>query len=101
MFVKIGNATDVADGPDARFDVDGTKVNVANASGHLYAFDDTCTHMGCSLAQRRTRWNDGDLRLPRQPVRRDLGRGPSRTGSAARPSRERLQVEGDELLIET
>jgi nitrite reductase/ring-hydroxylating ferredoxin subunit len=32
------------------FDVAGTRMNVANADGHLYAFDDTCTHMGCSLA---------------------------------------------------
>ena len=33
------------------FDVAGTKVNVASAGGHLFAFDDTCTHMGCSLAK--------------------------------------------------
>jgi 3-phenylpropionate/trans-cinnamate dioxygenase ferredoxin subunit len=32
------------------FEVAGTRMNVANADGHFYAFDDTCTHMGCSLA---------------------------------------------------
>ncbi len=50
MLVRIGNATDVADGQMRVFDVAGTKVNVSNTGGRLYAFDDTCTHMGCSLA---------------------------------------------------
>ncbi len=50
MLVRIGTATDVADGEMRVFVVDGTKVNVSNSSGHLYAIDDTCTHMGCSLA---------------------------------------------------
>lgn len=51
MLVKIGRSSDVADGQMRVFDVAGTTVNVANASGHMYAFDDTCTHMGCSLAR--------------------------------------------------
>ena len=50
MLVKIGNANDVADGQMRVFDLAGTRVNVANASGELYAFDETCTHSGCSLA---------------------------------------------------
>jgi 3-phenylpropionate/trans-cinnamate dioxygenase ferredoxin subunit len=50
MLVRIGSATDVADGHMRIYDVAGTKVNASNAGGHLYAFDDTCTHMGCSLA---------------------------------------------------
>src|ERR1039457_5467750 len=50
MLVRIGNATDVADGQMRVFDVAGTNVNVSNVNGRLYAFDDTCTHMGCSLA---------------------------------------------------
>ena len=59
MLVRIGNATDVADGQMRVFDVAGTNVNVSNVNvsnvnGRLYAFDDTCTLMGCSLA-------DGEL----------------------------------------
>ena len=33
------------------FDVQDTKIAVANVGGTFYAFDDTCTHMECSLAQ--------------------------------------------------
>ena len=50
MLVRIGSAKDVPEGTMRVFEVAGTKVNVANADGHLYAFDDTCTHAGCSLA---------------------------------------------------
>ena len=50
MLVRIGNAKDVADGQMRVFEIAGTKVNVASSEGRLYAFDDTCTHMGCSLA---------------------------------------------------
>src|SRR5437899_10610598 len=51
MMVRVGSAKDVAAGQMRVFDVAGTKVNVASVDGHLYAFDDTCTHMGCSLAK--------------------------------------------------
>ena len=50
MLVRVGNSRDIAEGSMDVFDVGGTKVNVANADGNLYAFDDTCTHAGCSLA---------------------------------------------------
>jgi 3-phenylpropionate/trans-cinnamate dioxygenase ferredoxin component len=31
------------------FEVVGHRVAVANVNGTFYAFDDACTHMGCSL----------------------------------------------------
>ena len=46
MLVRIVNTSDIADGQMRVLDVAGTKANVANAGGHLHAFDDTCTHMG-------------------------------------------------------
>ena len=33
------------------FDVQDTMIAVANVGGTFYAFDDTCTHMECSLAE--------------------------------------------------
>ena len=50
MLVRVGGSNDVAAGAMPVFDVAGTKVNVASVSGRLYAFDDACTHQGCSLA---------------------------------------------------
>ena len=50
MLVKVGDVGDVDQGQMRAYDVAGTRVNVVNASGHLYAIDDTCTHAGCSLA---------------------------------------------------
>ena len=49
-FVSISRAEDLGEGGIRAFDVRGTKIAVANVDGTFYAFDDTCTHMGCSLA---------------------------------------------------
>lgn len=35
----------------AAFDVSGTRIAIARADGAFYAFADTCTHLGCSLAE--------------------------------------------------
>jgi nitrite reductase/ring-hydroxylating ferredoxin subunit len=51
MLVRVGKEKDVLNNEMQVFDVAGTKVIITNASGHLYAFDDTCTHRGCSLAK--------------------------------------------------
>ena len=53
MVIRVANADEVGEGEMRVYDVAGNKVNVANTNGHFYAFDDTCTHMGCSLARGR------------------------------------------------
>jgi 3-phenylpropionate/trans-cinnamate dioxygenase ferredoxin subunit len=99
MLVRIGNATDVAPGQMRVFDVGGTKVNVANADGHLYAIDDTCTHMGCSLA-------NGDLAgttvtCACHGSQFDVISGAVLRGPAQQAVRSRaVQVEGQDLLAE-
>ena len=35
----------------AAFDVSGTRIAIANVGDAFYAFGDTCTHLGCSLAE--------------------------------------------------
>ena len=100
MFVKIGNATDVADGQLRAFDVDGTQVSVANSSGHLYAFDDTCTHMGCSLAHGEL--DATTVTCPCHGSQFDVTSGNVIRGPARRPVRSRaVQVEGGALLAKT
>ena len=99
MLIKIGKVADVADGQMRVFNVAGTKVNVSNAAGRMYAFDDTCTHAGCSLA-------NGDLAgttvtCACHGSQFDVTTGAVLRGPAQRPVRSRaIQVEGDELLAE-
>ena len=50
-FVAVVRADDLREGDMWAFDVQDTKIAVANVGGTFYAFDDTCTHMECSLAQ--------------------------------------------------
>jgi 3-phenylpropionate/trans-cinnamate dioxygenase ferredoxin subunit len=99
MLVRIGNANDIADGQMRVFDVGGTKVNVASSEGRLYAFDDTCTHMGCSLA-------NGELEgtivtCACHGSQFDVTTGAVMRGPAQRPVQSRtVQIEGPDLLAE-
>ena len=97
--VRVGSSNDVPQGQMRVFDVAGTKVNVANAGGHLYAFDDTCTHTGCSLA--RGRLNGTTVTCACHGSQFDVTSGAVLRGPAARPVRSRsVQVEGTDLLAE-
>jgi nitrite reductase/ring-hydroxylating ferredoxin subunit len=49
--VVLGKAADVKSGELRLFEVDGSRIAVANADGQLYAIDETCTHEQCSLAE--------------------------------------------------
>ena len=99
MLVRIGSAKDVRNGQMRVFTIGGTDVNVTNAEGHLYAFDDTCTHMGCSLA-------DGDLKgtvvtCACHGSQFDVRTGAVVRGPAQRPVRSRtIQVVGEDLLAD-
>lgn len=50
-FVIVAGAEELKQGKMRAFDVRGTKIAVANVADTYYAFDDTCTHMRCSLAE--------------------------------------------------
>ena len=50
-FVAVSRVDDLEEGEMQAFDVRGTKIAVANVDGTFYAFDDTCTHLRCSLAE--------------------------------------------------
>ena len=51
MLARVGSAKDTTAGQMSVYDVGGAQMNVTSANGHLYAFDDACTHTGCSLAK--------------------------------------------------
>ena len=100
MLVRVGKAEDVATDGMRVFDVSNTKVNVASAGGHLYAFDDTCTHRGCSLAKGKL---DGTtVTCPCHGSEFDITSGAVLRGPAQQPVRSRaVQVEGEDLLVES
>jgi 3-phenylpropionate/trans-cinnamate dioxygenase ferredoxin subunit len=50
MLVRLGEANAIPAGEMRAVDVAGTRVNVTHAGDRFYAFEDACTHMGCSLA---------------------------------------------------
>lgn len=99
MPVRIASAKEVSSGQVRAFPVAGTKVSLANNDGHLYAFDDTCTHRGCSLA-------DGQLAgtvvtCPCHGSQFDVTSGAVLRGPALRPVRSRaVQIVGDDVLVE-
>lgn len=52
--VTVGKAAHVGPGELAAFDIDGTRIAVANVDGRLFAIDELCTHEHCSLAEEGT-----------------------------------------------
>lgn len=79
--------------------VAGTKVNVANVDGAMHAFDDTCTHRGCSLAGGKL--DGARLTCPCHGSQFDVTSGAVLHGPAMQPVRSRqVRVNGDDLLVE-
>jgi nitrite reductase/ring-hydroxylating ferredoxin subunit len=50
-FMAVSKADDLKVGDMQAFKVLDTKIAVANVAGTFYAFDETCTHLQCSLAE--------------------------------------------------
>lgn len=97
--VRIGGSKDVVPGQMHVFDLDGTRVNVASVGGNLYAFDDTCTHAGCSLA--RGKLEGTTVTCGCHGSQFDVTSGAVLRGPARRPVRSRsVKVEGENLLAE-
>jgi 3-phenylpropionate/trans-cinnamate dioxygenase ferredoxin component len=100
MLIRIGSPTDVPDGHMRVFDVDGNRVNITKTEGQLYAFDDTCTHAGCSLANGELEGTTVTCACHGSQF--DVTSGAVLRGPAQRPVRSRaVLVQGDELLAES
>ena len=99
MFERVGRPRSIPAGEMRVFNVAGTTVSVASAGGHLYAFDDKCTHMGCSLATGKLVGTT--VTCPCHGSQFDVTSGAVLRGPAVRPVRSRsVKVEGDDLLVE-
>jgi nitrite reductase/ring-hydroxylating ferredoxin subunit len=97
---RVSAGSKFAEGEVRVFDIDATNVSVAAAGGHLYAFDDACTHMGCSLGEGKLEGTT--VTCPCHGSQFDVTSGAVIRGPAQRPVRSRsVEVEGDELQIES
>ena len=98
--VRVSGGGKLAEGEMRVLDIDGTKVSVAAAGGGLYAFDDACTHMGCSLGEGKLEGTT--VTCPCHGSQFDVTSGAVIRGPAQRPVRSRsVQVEGEDLQIES
>ena len=98
-FAAIPGASELGEGEMRAFDVRGAKIAVANVGGAFHAFDDTCTHLECSLAE-------GDLEettviCPCHGSEFDVTSGGVLQGPAKEPlATYETRVEGGNLEVE-
>jgi 3-phenylpropionate/trans-cinnamate dioxygenase ferredoxin subunit len=50
VFVRVGSLLEFTPGSVRGVEVDGTRVVIANAGGHLYALSNACTHVGLPMS---------------------------------------------------
>jgi len=99
MLVRVGDVQEVAEGQMRAFDVGGARVNVAHTTSGLYAVDDTCTHMGCSLANGSLEGTTVTCACHGSQF--DVTSGAVLRGPAQRPVRShQVEVRGSDLLTE-
>jgi 3-phenylpropionate/trans-cinnamate dioxygenase ferredoxin subunit len=97
-FVTVGRAEDVPVGEARAFDASGRVVAIARTEEGWYAFDDVCTHQGCSLA-------DGEIEghiviCPCHGSEFDLATGEVMNGPADEPIRTyEVRTEDDQLQV--
>jgi len=99
MLVRVSEAGAISAGEMRVFDVAGTRVNVTHAGDRFYAFEDACTHMGCSLAKGKL---DGTVvTCACHGSQFDVTSGAVLRGPAQRPVRAiPVTVENGEILAE-
>ena len=83
----------------AAFDVSGTRIAIANVAGRFYAFGDTCTHQGCSLAEGTL--EETIVTCPCHGSQFDVTTGDVVRGPAGEPVQSYpTRLEGDAVRVE-
>jgi nitrite reductase/ring-hydroxylating ferredoxin subunit len=99
-YVTLGTAAELAEGEMRAFEVGGRRVTVARVGGTFHAFDDTCTHRQCSLAE-------GDLEEATVTCSCHGSQFDVATGAVLNPPATEpvkiypVRVEGDDLQVGT
>ena len=97
-FVRVGQAGEVGEGEVGAYKIGDRAIAVANVGGELHAFDDLCTHEGCSLSEGAL---DGTaIECPCHGSRFDIATGEVLTGPAEDPvDTFEVREEGGDLQI--
>ncbi len=99
MLVRVTAANNLAESEMRVIDIAGSKVSVAASGGRLFAFDDTCTHRGCSLGAGELAGTT--VTCPCHGSQFDVTSVAVIRGPAQQPVRSRLvEVDGKDLLLE-
>jgi nitrite reductase/ring-hydroxylating ferredoxin subunit len=99
MFISASSTEEMRTGEMRVIDLEGTRVTLARVNDQFYAFDDTCTHMGCSLASGDL--DDATVTCACHGSQFDVRSGAVLRGPATQPVRaRRVEVEGSALSVE-
>jgi nitrite reductase/ring-hydroxylating ferredoxin subunit len=99
-FVTVSRVADLAEGQMRAFEVAGRRVTVARVGGTLHAFDDTCTHRQCSLAEGDL--DEATVTCPCHGSQFDVSTGAVLNPPATEPvGTYPVRVEGDALQVGT
>ena len=97
-FVKVADLSEVPPGEMLLVDLEGEEIALANVNGTIYAFDDTCTHMGGPLGEGELDgttvtcpWHSGEFDVTTGEVKGPPPDDPE-------PKYE-VRVEGDEVQV--
>jgi 3-phenylpropionate/trans-cinnamate dioxygenase ferredoxin subunit len=98
-FITVGTVDGLEEGELASFEVGGERIAVARAGESYYAFDDTCTHLACSLAEGELEGQT--VTCPCHGSQFDITSGALLRGPAQRPVRSYgVRVEDGTLQVE-
>ena len=99
-FVKVGTKSDVTPGEVRQFEVNGTRIVVANIDGErICALADLCTHDNGPLGEGTLA--DGLIECPRHGARFDACSGAVKALPAVRPVKTYpVRVEENDILVD-
>ena len=99
QFIKVGDVSEILPGNAKQIDVGGRTIALFNLKGQFYAIDNSCTHVGGSLASGKI--IDEDVICPLHGARFNIPTGKV-LGPPAREniSTYNIRIDGDNIEIE-
>ena len=99
QFIKVGDVSEILPGNAKQIDVGGRTIALFNLKGQFYAIDNSCTHVGGSLASGKI--IDEDVICPLHGARFNIPTGKV-LGPPAREniSTYKIRIDGDNIEIE-